>query len=81
MQLGYLASLSETHFSLGLLSLFLGPAFVFKGAEVGRGGGGKQRGGHTKQTVLVFREIRKLEEKEDTFSENIKPEEICLFAA
>lgn len=79
MQLGYLASLSETHFPLGLLSLFLGPVFIFKGAEVGGGGGAE--GGHTKQTVLVFREARKLEGKEDTFSENVKPEEICLSSA
>lgn len=78
MQLGYLASLSETHFPLGLLSLFLGPVFIFKGAEVG---GGEQRGGHTKQTVLVCRETGKLKGKEDTFSENIKSEEIRLSAA
>lgn len=43
MQLGYLASLSETHFPLGLLSLFLGPLFIFKGAEKGGGGGSQTK--------------------------------------
>lgn len=40
MQLGYLAILSETRFPLGLPALFLGPVFIFKGAEEGGGGGG-----------------------------------------
>lgn len=75
MQLGYLASLSETHFPLGLLSLFLGPLFIFKGAEKGGGGGG------AKQRDAACRGPRKPKGTEDTFSENVKPEEMCLAAA
>lgn len=77
MQLGYLAILSETRFPLGLPALFLGPVFIFKGAEEGGGGGGA----HTKQRAVACRGPRKLEGNEDPFAENIKPEEICLSAA
>lgn len=81
MRLGYLASLSETRFPLGLLSLFLGPAFTFKGAEEGRGEGGGTMEGHTKQRAVACRGPRKPEGNEDTFSENIKPEEMFLHVA
>lgn len=79
MQLGYLASLSETRFPLGLPSLFLGPVFIFKGAE--EGGGGTGQGGHTKQRAVACKGPRKLEGNKDPLAENIKPEEICLSAA